>query len=186
MAHYVMVGEGVYPIATIAVEPELPGGPWMMGRMLRIEVPTPLHYELDPNRPGNPKVMYDAEAIPLMRDDLVEALQCAGVDNLELFETVLTDSKTGQTYTNYKAFNIIGLVACADMEASSMMGTSDSELLDADFDGLVIDEEKAMGSLLFRLAENISAIIVDDIVKNEIEKRGIPGIVFYASGEWSG
>ncbi len=185
MAHYVMVGEGPYPAAPIAVSPDLPGT-WMLGRKLTMKVPTPLHYELDPNRPGNPAVLYDEKSIPIMRDDLVDALQHAGVDNLELFDAVVSDPNTGQSYTNYKAFNVLGLVACADMGASEFMGTSESEMLDVDFDALVIDEKKAGDLLLFRLAENISAIIVDDTVRQEVEKRKIPGIVFYASGEWSG
>ncbi len=59
-------------------------------------------------------------------------------------------------------------------------------LLDTDFDSLVIDEEKTMGFRLFRLAENCSAIVVSEEVKVAIEERGIPGIVFYGPGEWSG
>ncbi|MBI3560520.1 MAG: hypothetical protein HY080_02220 [Gammaproteobacteria bacterium] len=51
---------------------------------------------------------------------------------------------------------------------------------------IVYDEAKCEGYLLFRLAENITAIIVDERVKEEVQKRGIKGIHFYASGYWSG
>ena len=93
---------------------------------------------------------------------------------------------TGEEHTNYKAFNVVGLVAAADLGASKMMGTTSSTLIDADFASLALDESKAHGLLLFRLAENVSAIVVDERVRQEIEGRKIPGILFYASGEWSG
>ena len=80
----------------------------------------------------------------------------------------------------------MGTVAAADLGNSTMMGTSESTMIDADFDRLVLDEEKCKGMLLFRLAENITAIVVSEGVKNKVEKRGIKGIFFYASGEWSG
>ena len=35
--------------------------------------------------------------------------------------------------------NIVGLVACADMSASKLMDTNESDLLDMDFESLVID-----------------------------------------------
>ena len=188
MAHYVMVGEGQYPVAPIRVCPRLPGGPWYRGYRLRIQVPTPLRYALEADRetPGIMKALYAEESVPVMRDDLVETLVAAGVDNLELFPAVITDPMTGEEHTNYKAFNVVGLVAAADLGASKMMGTTSSTLIDADFASLVLDESKAHGLLLFRLAENVSAIVVDERVRREIEGRKIPGILFYASGEWSG
>jgi len=36
------------------------------------------------------------------------------------------------------------------------------------------------------LADNVSAIIVDEKIKKKIEKYKIQGLFFYASGEWSG
>jgi hypothetical protein len=181
-----MVGEGVYPVAPIEKAPSLPGGAWRTGTKLTISVPQPLLYELDSKRLGELKALYYEESIPIMRDDLVEALVAAGVDNLELFDAVVYDPENQKEYTNYKAFNIVGLVAAADSDASTLMGTSDSELLDVDYDGLVIDEELAAPYLLFRLAENVSAIIVEEKVKKSIEDNGIPGIIFYGPGEWSG
>ncbi|MCC7069732.1 MAG: hypothetical protein IT383_00320, partial [Deltaproteobacteria bacterium] len=75
---------------------------------------------------------------------------------------------------------------CADMAASRLMGTSSSRLGDVDFAALVIDESRTGGARLFRLAENVSAIVVDEAVKAAIDASGIPGFVFYGPGEWSG
>jgi hypothetical protein len=130
--------------------------------------------------------MYDDTAYPLMRDDLVDALKAVGVDNLQLFPATLTDPATNKEHNNYKAFNIVGVVAAADMARSVRMPTTDSTMIDVDFQSLAIDESKAMPFRLFRLAESVSAIIVDDIVKGEVRRRNIPGMEFYKPEKWSG
>ncbi len=185
MPYFVMECEGEYPMTAVEEMPDLPGGAWMDGRLLKIDVPSPLVYLLDADYPGNLKAMYDI-AFPIIRHDLLSALTDAGVDNLELFDAVVREPWTGKSHTDYKAFNIVGLVSGADMGSSELMGTDYSELIDIDFHSLVIDEEKAQGKLLFRLAESVSAIVVSDRVREHVEKNGIPGMVFYGPGEWSG
>lgn len=199
MAHYVMVGEGVHPVASVKEihHDQLENDMWMTGDILTFKVPTPILYDLeladifDPKtntyvRKGNPVVLYDELPIPCMHTSLLEALTAAGVDNLQTYDAILRDVDHGIEYKDYKAFNVVGKIAAADMRQSVMMGTSDSTMIDADFDRLVIDESKCKGLLLFRLAENITAIIVDEVVKQEAQKRGIKGIHFYASGQWAG
>jgi len=190
MTYYIMEGEGVYPILTIEKQPNLPGGPWYHGHKLKISFPTPLEYELKVYKneaDRNVKMLYGNKAFPVMHNSLLNALKEAGVNNLELFPARITNPNTGEVHEDYQAFNVLGLVSAADLENSTLMNESDSPtLLDTDFDGLVIDEEKTMGFRLFRLAENCSAIVVSEEVKMAIEERGIPGIVFYGPGEWSG
>ncbi len=189
MAHFVMDGEGVHPVAPIRStrgRKSFKKSLWIDGAPVGFDVPQPIVFELDPDSPGNPKVLYSDEPVPAMRLDLLECLLHVGVKNLELFDAVLLDTETGKEYKDYKAFNIVGRVSAADLERSSRMGVSDRSTISADFDSLVIDESKAGGLLLFRLAENLSAIVVDEKIKNEVERRKIPGLFFYASGEWSG
>jgi hypothetical protein len=188
VAHYIINCEGVYPVAYIKKthREHLERDSWINGDIITFPVPEPILYDLDPKRPGKPKVLYDATPIPLMHITLLEAFKAAGVDNLQTYDAVLRDTENGVEYKDYKAFNVVGKIAAADMGDSTMMGTSDSTMIDADFDGLVLDEAKCAGKLLFRLAENITAIIVDERVKVEVEERGIKGIFFYASGRWSG
>ncbi len=190
MTYYVMNGEGVYPVLVIEKEPHLPGGPWYHGHKLKITVPTPLEYVLeveDEEPDSNIEMLNDSCAIPVMHNNLLEALQSAGVDNLELFPARITNPNTGEVHEDYHAFNVLGLVSATDLENSTLMNKSDAvTLLDTDFDSLVIDEKKTMDFRLFRLAENCSAIVVSEEVKAAVEERGIPGIVFYGPGEWSG
>jgi hypothetical protein len=185
MAYFVMVCEGKHPIMPIAKEPDVRGR-WRSGRPLSIPVTAPLRYTLDSDYPGTPKAMYYEKSVPVMRNDVVAALSAAGVDNIEYFDAVLENPVTGCEETDYKAFNIVGVVSAADMSASQLMGTSSSTIGDADFHSLTIDESKTGGLLLFRLAEALNAIVVHERVRKAIEAAGIPGFVFYGPGEWSG
>jgi hypothetical protein len=199
MKYFVMACEGPYPAHTIRIEPNLPGGPWYHGQKLRIAVPARLEYQLNPDyeeyddddddegEDYNMKMMYSAEAIPLMHNSLIKVLLSAGVNNLELFPARITNPNTNEVYDDYHAFNVIGLVAAADLNASTLMHpNSKPRILDTDFESLVIDEEKTNGFHLFRLAEACSAICVSEQVKNAIEENTIPGMIFYGPGEWSG
>lgn len=177
---------GVYPSAALASGPDMNDAPWFHGGRLSGEFPSPLVYTLDPTRPGSVAVMYSGESYPVMRDDLVEALLAAGVDNLQLFPAVMRDPATGAEHKNYKAFNIVGVVSAADISNSVLMGTSDATMIDVDFESLAIDETKAVPFRMFRLAESVNAIIVDDAVKREVKRRDIPGMVFYEPEDWSG
>lgn len=199
MAHYVMVGEGDYPSAYIkkTYRDHLERKRWINGDIITFNVPTPILYDLklteifDPDTDtyvyeGTPKTLYDANPIPCMHTALLDALTATGVDNLQTYDAVLRDLAHGIEYKDYKTFNVVGKIAAADMRQPLMMGTADSTMIDADFDRLVIDESKCEGFLLFRLAENITSIIVDEWVKEEVKKRGIKGIHFYASEYWAG
>lgn len=189
MAYYVMAGEGVHPVAVIAStrnRDRFKKKRWIDGNKLDFPVTEKVIYDLDPRIPGTPKALYQAQPIPVMSVELAEALQAAGVDNLELFDAVLCNPSTGQEYNDYKAFNIVGKVSAADMDASTRMGVSNDTMMSVDFDSLVLDESKALGMNLFRLAENLNAIVVSEQVKREIEERNIKGLFFYKSGEWSG
>lgn len=183
--YFVMVGKGKHPIKPIARGPDFKGN-WRDGALITTPVPQPLVYLLNDKYDGQPKPMYYEESIPVMRDDVAQLLLDAGVDNIQFFDAVLKDQKAGRDYPNYKAYNIVGLVSCADMAASTMMGTSSSTMGDADFEGLVLDESRTRGALLFRLAENVSAIVVHERIKAAVENSGIKGFLFCGPGEWSG
>lgn len=187
MNYFVMTCEGVDPMPLgRGPEPEVDES-WMLGvRIDEKAVPALLSYKLNPAYGGSPKALYDAKAQPVMRDDLVKVLTDAGVDSVQYFPAVLINPADGTRYTNYKAFNVVGLVAAADMQASELMGTSDSTMGDVDFNRLVLDESKIGDVLMFRLAECVSAIVVHEKVKAAIEASGIPGFVFYGPGDWSG
>jgi hypothetical protein len=120
-----------------------------------------------------------------MRDDIAEALTVAGVDNVQSFPAVLTDPAAGRQHITYRAFNSVGKVVCADMGRSISSG-GDPLRGDADVAAQYINESRTDGALLFRMVENVSAIVVHESVRAQIESRGIRGLVFSVPGTWSG
>ena len=63
---------------------------------------------------------------------MLAAIRNAGVDNLEYFPAILFDSNTGKKYENYSVINIVGLIACADLENSNYVAHG-SPMIDFDF-----------------------------------------------------
>jgi hypothetical protein len=156
---------------------------WVTGQGLDSPPEKPLEITMDGD--GIMMPMFD-RGILLFRDDLIQAMESAGVDNLDCYDTVLIDPVAKVQYDNYKAVNIIGLVAAADLTKSEYTAPSGAALIDTDFDSVVIDEEKAMGLLMFRMAECVSAIVIHEKVKNYIEQAGIKYLDFIQPESWFG
>lgn len=124
--------------------------------------------------------------ILLWHDELVKAVKSAGVENIDCYDCVLNDPVAGIRYENYKAVNIIGLVAAADLDKSVYSTPSGVPLIDTDFDSVVIDKNKTHGFLIFRMAECVSAIVVHQAVKDSIENMALPYIDFIPPEKWFG
>ncbi|MEZ5506693.1 MAG: hypothetical protein R3F38_12250 [Gammaproteobacteria bacterium] len=68
------------------------------------------------------------------------------MDNMETYDCVITNDETGFSTEGYVAVNLIGLVQAVDLDNSNVTGGSSDHLLDTDFDGLAIDEDKPKGT----------------------------------------
>lgn len=193
--YFVMSGEGPTPAAVIASEPDLPSALWYRGALVAEKIADPLVYMLDPDCPGHLKPLYDELGAPLIRQDLLDVLISAGVDNLQVFPAVVWDPKSGVPHRMYRTFNVVGVVSAADMDQSRVLADGDPEnpvpdentserpMIDGEFDSLVVDESRASGMLLFRLAESVTTIVVHANVRRRIEESGIEGIEFYGPDE---
>jgi hypothetical protein len=171
---------------------------WIMGRAFTARDPDPdfhppggpyeLQTELDSkvNERVYPELTWNP--LPLMSRRLVNALQQAGVDNFQLYPTRLVNPQ-GQKpppEDHYLAVNILGLVAAADRVRSKLNPDVPERMISADFHSLAIDPEKAHDLLLFRLAENVSAVLVHERVKRFVEASGIHTLTWYAPESWAG
>jgi hypothetical protein len=183
--YFVMSCEGIVPGTMIGTFPKIMALPWMSGQPIKGKIPEPLEFELDPMYKGKLKPFYKGR-IPLMRDDLIAALRKAGVDNLQLFTAVLKDPFEKKEHKDYKAFNVVGAIAAADLKKSKTMFPQKAKKIDMTFDTLAIDESKVGGPLMFRLAESVNAIMVHSKVKLVVEESGIVGMTFYKPEEWAG
>ena len=105
-----------------------------------IETPAaePLEFTLKPLSPqwdhGPSFSAYYPRKVPLFRDDLIKALRDIGINNFDAYDATVYDPDNGQYYQNYKAVNILGLVAAADMDKSDALVHDSIPLIDVAFD----------------------------------------------------
>jgi hypothetical protein len=164
--------------------PYVQGLKWNRGAIITVSVPDPFVVTLKPyneykedHGPHLPSFMKGNG--PLFRDDLIEAMRSFGVDNLQTFNVELQDPDNGQTYTNYKAVNVVGLIAAADMAQSEATVHPGGPVIDVDFDSLVIDESKTRGASIFRLAESTNALLVSERLRDFLVGRNFDDIDFH-------
>lgn len=158
---------------------------WRLARRLEVKPPRPIVVELNPDFPGVMLPMFD-KGILLFSNAMVTSIRNAGVDNIEVFDALVLDPATGQQYEDYKAVNIVGAITAADLPNSEYAAPSGTALVDTDFDRLAIDEAKAGGHVMFRLAEAVTAIVIHKRVKAQLEQDGIPYLNFVPPVDWIG
>jgi len=158
----------------------------------RAKITVPMEWTLDLGRKpvASPALMlpyYGGIDIKLMRDDLLDAIQCAGADNLQVFPAILrAEHDPNQVYTNYKGVNIIGGIRAMETPETKTVKLEDSNSLPKLLEGLYINTAAPDGVRIFRLSEARRAVIIHERVKREIEKRKIPYVWFRDQGEWFG
>jgi hypothetical protein len=124
-------------------------------------VPPPLKYEIEiETKYGDTFEGSYYDGVSLMRNDLIKAILSAGVDNIETFDAVVTDSVSGRQFTNYKYVHIIG-----ETDYIYVKGTPDEE-------GFALNEEM-MGNLHIARIKSTCLIVIDRVVRDAIEKAGI-------------
>jgi hypothetical protein len=158
---------------------------WMKGALIDAPIQEPIELELDPNEPGPMLEMYNLGML-ILSERLVAALQDAGVDNLQVFRVGITDPATGERRTDYRAVNIVGCVAAADLNKSVWSSAGRRPIIDVEFDSLTIDPKRAGGFLLFRLAECISAIIIHASVRQSLLDAGFDMLTFMHPADFVG
>jgi hypothetical protein len=115
-------------------------------------------------------------SVPLMSKRLRQAIESAGVDNIEFHPVTVRNTQTGEAY-EYFAFNLLGLVAAAG--PATKMSSHDGDFIgDTQVYDLAIDESRARGLLMFRLKEKFTVILVHRKVKQAIERAGIGSVTF--------
>ena len=109
----------------------------------------------------------------VMHTRLVEALRFSGVDNLQTFPAEVLDTASGVVSREFQVVNVIGLVSCADLEASRShpLGTVYF------FEQIVLDPSRTGGALMFRLAESPVEVVVHEKVADAIRAGNFNGVV---------
>lgn len=151
---------------------------WALGQPFTANLPNPIPLELVPvnDFQGEPPDMFDGYMC-VMSAPMVEALLATGADNVDAYPTQLTDNANGRQF-DYRAVNLIGLIAAADLAKSEWENLDGEPKLDTHFADLAIDAGKARGQLIFRLAEDTGSIIIHERVKAALEARGLKTLTY--------
>lgn len=174
-------------LAGLGPAPDVPGVNFMRGHRFgpSVVVPRPLRYELSPEFPGELPWFFKAGG-PLMHERMVEALRRAGVDNIDVYDALLVDPEDGSEWTEFKAVNILGVVAASDPARTTFDPTNPARVINAQIEKLVLRPEAMHGFLIFRLAEQLSTILVHEGVKAQLEAARIGPLGFIAPDAWYG
>ncbi len=138
-----------------------------------------IRLNVKPGRESAPLPDFISQPKPVMSKALLEVLRANGVNNIDAYpaEYYYTDGR--KMPGEYFIVNVVGLVAAADLSQSVFEPDQPNSMIAMSFDSLVIDESKTFNALMFRLAENISTILVHENVVKAVEEAGIPYVEFY-------
>ena len=157
---------------------------WKLGRPFTVDIETPILVDMLTYRGyrGPPVELWDS-GVPLLSARLAEALIRAGVSTLDLYDAVIREPTSEKQYRHF-AYNVTLLLAAADMERSEWYCYDNNLMFDVSFFDLVIDPSKCHDELLFRLAQNINALMVHDSVREEVLASGIDTLSFIRPEDW--
>ncbi len=149
--------------ANSAVPQNIPQSPhdWFSGLSIDHTFSRPLIFTF---APGVMHHYYPVD-IPLMSDELLESLRDLGVDNIQSYPAVINTEGSDAIYCHYKAVNVVGLADVTEIKEEI------GDTLDFPVSSVYeIKEVSLKGLKLFRMP-NSRVIIVDETVKNELEKK---------------
>lgn len=170
--------------AQYSYEPDDEERSWIMGQPFDAPPPVPVPVTVEPGEEGLQPELTDVP-VPLMSRRLAKCLMAAGVSNIDFYPAQVTEQASGRSHDGLLAFNLIGLVAAADLSRSTF-SAPDGPLLSVDFDGLAIDPAKAGAADMFRLAESVNGIVVSRRVRQAILDAGITTLEFILPEDWVG
>lgn len=98
---------------------------------------------------------------------------------------MLNNPQDNSSVVDYQLANIVGRVACVDIAGSDVQMHPNAPGSIEFIDSLEIDEAKARGNLLFRLAEHTQVIVMADVVKHACEAAGLTGMRFLRPEDFS-
>ena len=164
----------------VVANPEIDDDSTFLGGHLIDELP-PLIFEV--NFPKDEKLPhYLGDEVPLVSSTLIQAFKLAGIDNFQVFPAQLVNPETGQSWDNFFAFNVLGLIKAANLDHSDfdeLMEAGDDDEVPAllAFREIALDKDKVPSTaLMFRMVENPGNLIVHehlvDILTEHKQKGG--------------
>ncbi|WP_167509545.1 imm11 family protein [Corallococcus llansteffanensis] len=158
---------------------------WRFGRRFKSPPMEPVKVTLHADYGIQIEEFWNVDTL-LMTRRLHAALLAAGVGNLDVYDAVISHAARDFVSLEYVVCNLVGVVSAANMNESAVIGGSRDGLIDTDFESVSIDESKTRGALMFRLAENTSAVVVHASVKEYLLAQGFDMLTFVPPEDWMG
>jgi len=149
---------------------------WLAGQKFSKPPAQPVKVVIKKGNEGGKLLAYH-NPVNLMSDALAETVKRAGVDNIDFYDAVIVDEGGAERHRGLRVFNLVGNIRAADLSKTVFTPGTDSRLIDASIEKLAIDEKKARGALMFRLAENVSTVVVHASVARAISSGNFEGVV---------
>jgi hypothetical protein len=110
--------------------------------------------------------------IPMASERLLGVLVDAGVDNIQTFSAELR-FRGGAAWRQHAVFNVIGLVAAADLEASvgTILAEGDRGPTLMEFGNLVLSRTRTLGLPLFRLFHDPARLLMEDRLLRALKRH---------------
>jgi hypothetical protein len=175
---YYEIRPDVYAMYGITRGPQLPRSVEFTGGTPIVEpLPAPLLFDVDYPQGEQPGHML-GRIVPVVSRLLVEALTRAGVDNYQIFPALLRNPDTGSQWSDYFAFNVVGLVDAVAAQSSTydviMPGEEEIPPL-LDYTRLVFARSKTLDMPMFRLLQNPPQLFLLDRVQAALASVSPPG-----------
>lgn len=140
------------------------------GRPLPEGFTPPVKFNLDVDLSGRMLPTFFTTPAFAARKSFAELLKKCGIDNIEVCPAVIHNPESGETIDDYVVINIVGLVACADLQANPGADLGpDLRMIDSP----VLRKSALGNALMFRLAEDSLQIVIADSVAERIRAAGI-------------
>lgn len=120
--------------------------------------------------------------VPLFSAKMKMALDAFGVDNIDYYPVLITDSETKEVLAEYHLAIVKDIVACIDLDNSQFGKTASGTTVITEFS---IDSTKAADSVLFRFHNIPGLIIINEALKDELSKTEFKGVSFKPTEQYN-
>jgi hypothetical protein len=152
--------------------------PWLRGIQFKNPPAARIALRLEDGSPDEGAfVDYLGRPVPLVSLAFKQALLQAGASNVEFYEVEIAGCAAHADFPGYVAMNVVGKVAVADplqSKSERAFGVMGADL----FDKLVPRANLETGLQIFRMAEQVTTLVVSEAVKRACESLGIVTLEF--------
>lgn len=180
MSQYYKLESSIYVDYGLTKVPDLNGQSVFLGKIIDVNLLPELRFEVNfPSDTSIPHFLTGGSV--LASKQLIAALVAAGITNFQAFPALVVNPATQTKWDDFFLFNTLGILRAASMHDSDydVLMEEDSEGVDVPlvaFRDIVVDAVKVKDSSLFRLAEDLGALIIDqqvvDVLKHHRPHNG--------------